>query len=169
MFIQEFSPTHSNVNSTVIISIILLIAALIFLYFNQRRKVRAQFRNHRQLYSLLALLVAFTALLTAVFQWYINSRLESLVVYQDRLEWPERPVPWNEIKSVYFYDNSSTGRAGSSDRPIVEIENLRKKNQLLIIEEYSGKTHVFAQKDYAIIEMYKVIGDQLNRYRKKKE
>jgi len=156
--LRSFEPYLYGIN---ILSIIFLSLTLIFailLYFQNKKKVPYYEKKRKRVFSMLlafgVMIFSVTTILNMVNTW----NLKTVKFYSNAIETPMGKVEFDDIQSAYIF----------VDKPILLTQNNEqpksKNSRMLIIEEYSRKTHVLSEENYPIENILEL----LNQIRKKK-
>lgn len=155
--IAEFDPSHGIITSTLLICLMVLVAAVAFAYFNQNRKVEYKDRNMKNLFTLLAMFVAVFALGFGGFEFFLNKDVSKVTLYENGLHLPKGEVNFSKVRNIYIYNaNQSAVSAGQKGG---------KGDKVLIVEQYNGKNHYLYEKDYDIQNIIKPIREQFDKTR----
>ncbi|HHH50306.1 MAG TPA: hypothetical protein ENK52_04940 [Saprospiraceae bacterium] len=157
--IQIFEPL--DVFSPILmICLPVIIAALIFYYFNAKREVTYEERNQRNMLSMLAVVVILVAFSAGAMEWIMTRNVGAVELYADKIMYSGKTVDFEDIKGVYIR-NDAPGQVMPSVRKA-------KEKLLLVIEEYNGKGHYFYDSNYDIKQMVSAISKQVKVYKEKK-
>ena len=140
-----YEPHTKDLHLTSLVSIVLLLAAIAGVFFNQKRKVPLDRRNFRQLWTLLLSFVALLAFVALVFSFLTNRRIGTIKIFTDRIETNEGSVLARDVGRIYIHVNPPQSALG--------LPTPGDTTRVLILEEWNGKAHVFSEYNYAIDQM----------------
>ena len=140
-----YEATNSYLNQTTSWSLGILLFSLLAIWYNQKRKIQASQRNIQKVISLLLGFAVLLASGSAFFSWLTSNRIGPVEVFSDRIITNEATIPAKQIKKAYMFQ--------STPNSIFQLNALGDSSLLFIIEEFSGKTHVFAEDNYPIQQM----------------
>ena len=158
--LHSFDPSLYGINNMSIVFITLTVITGVILYFQNKKKVPYYEKKRKRVFSMLLFfcLIVFgaTGILNLVNTW----NLKTVKFYESSIETPQGRINYDDIQAAYIYVDKPPlmGPNNNDQQPTPQ------NNKMLIIEEYSRKTHVLSEENYQINDIL----DVLNQFRKKK-
>ena len=157
--IQSFEPYLYGINTLTFIFLSLTLLLIILLFFQNKKKVPYFEKKRKRMYSMLIFFGILICGTTGLLNLVNSFNLKTVKFYSNSIETPQGKINYDDIQSSYIY----------VDKPLLMSQNNQqasspKQNRILIIEEYSRKTHVLSEENYQIEEIL----ESLNKIRKKK-
>mgnify|MGYP001797238211 FL=1 len=158
--LEVYQPVNTSLNLTTGISVFLLLAALLGLYWNEMREVAYDNRHYRQLGLVLFGFLALLSAIAALFSGLTSRRIGPVEFYADRIETVEATIPYRSIQRAYLHQDQPQSSFGSSQaRGDTTL-------MLIIVERLDQKTHVFSAYNYPIERLHNSLKQHLEAARK---
>lgn len=147
--IYSFEPNVSELNSYMIIGIILFIICAGLFFFSLKK--------NKQLLLLFSGFIGITALGIGIFSYVNQTKLPVVQLYENGLITPHGKVNFDQIKKIELTDiEKNTIFPSEGDT-----------SKLIIIEEYSKKVHVLAEDNYPLAEIFEKLDVLIKTYQAK--
>ena len=149
--LHSFEPSLNEFNSLTLLFFSLTLIFGIALYFQNKRKVPYYEKSRKRVFSMLLFfgLILFGA--TGILNLANTLRLKTVNFYANAIETPQGKISYDDIRSAYIF----------MDKPLLMNQNDQpappQNNRMLIIEEYSRKTHVLSEENYQIEDILKTL------------
>jgi len=140
-----FEPITSSLNWTMTISGLISIVSLLLLYYFYTKKVPYSRKKEIQVISLLLSFVIVIGLGSTFFSWLSTKKIKTVEITSKKLATPYGETKLKNIKSAYIHLDAQ--------KSAMSPGLLNDTMKLLIIEEFSGKTHALSEENYKIIEI----------------
>jgi len=151
--LHSFAPNTADLNWSIMVAASIALICLGLIIFYTTKKVPHSQRKQKQLISLLIYFTFTISTGMAVFSWLSSKKMNTVEIYEDRMTTPYGEVVFKNISNVEIYTDNST-----IDQSANAISN---NSRMLIIEEYSGKSHILSEEIYPINEISKILGELL--------
>lgn len=153
--LHVFEPTYSGIPFDFAIALAVGICAGIGGYFVYHKEGEGTERTRQQLGSMLLFFVALMSFATAFFSFWNSRRIGTLKIYTDRVESGFGTSTFKEIKGAYLkIEDRNT---------LFPTPQNTSKDTFLIIEEKSGRSHVFGNDSYDVLTMVKAVRATMER------
>jgi len=146
--LHSFEPSLYGINTLTIVFLSLTFLLAVLLYFQNKKKVPYYEKKRKRLYSMLLFFGILIFGTTGLLNFANSLNLKTVKFYSDNIETPQGRIKYDDIQSAYIYVDKPFTLTQNSQNP-----SSTKKRRLLIIEEYSKKTHVLSEENYQVDEI----------------
>lgn len=151
--LHVFEPISFQNNMIMTISLIIIGLMLLFLFFNERKKVAYFEKKRKKLWSLLAFYAIIISFCTLIFGFMVSGKYNAVKFYESELGMPDGELlKYKSIKSSYLFFERQAKRINS--------EELVDSSRLLVIESYSGDNFIIPEKHYDVEAIIKFLHDK---------
>jgi len=157
--LEIYHPVNAGLGQEFWLAVLGAFGLLIVAYFLQRKDVKYENRNLRNLLVMLSLFGTMLCVCVIIFSWFNNQKISTVRVFENGVQYDENTITFNQLKKAYLHDNKQSSHL--STQIIIDT------SYLLVIEEMSGKAHVFSEDHYPIKEMVVVINEAEQAFLKK--
>jgi len=143
--LYTFEPLKSGLDGYFYLAVATTFILLLFTIFLQKKEVKYENRNLRNLGVMMSLFGVFIAISVIIFSWFYNNRIGTVKIYDQQIDTSQKLVNFKDVKRIYLKETKQSSHI--SPQIIVDT------TMMLVIEEMGGKTHLFTDEFYPIKEM----------------
>jgi hypothetical protein len=155
--IANFSPQLGDQHAQLLIGAILALLALAGATALLRRPGRREVYRRRTLSAMLLFFVFLLAAGTVGFSWLTMRKIGPVRIYADAVRTPYGLAVFENIRNAAIQTEQ--------DRSRVNPTFVRKEYRFLVIEEYSGKTHVLSEENFDLPQVLNALRQAVETWR----
>ena len=143
--LYTYLPETGDLTSNLLVAALLAVMGLAGCAILAWRPGRGQARNYRLLGAMLLFFLFLIAASVSFFSWLTLQRTGPVYLFADAVQTPRGTIPFDRIRNARILT--------AGNRSFIDPQRVRGGQQLLVIEELDGTTHVLAEEFYPVQEI----------------